>query len=129
MIQQAPRSPWAAFATGDWLADCGARPDVIFLAMVLGDPGVDIERTVAGLAPGGIFIVIEHMDVAQEGRWWRMRPQTDYEALFARHGVALAMIGRDRQLDVPITVLAGRRGVSSPGCRAAQAAVEIQDAG
>lgn len=95
--------------------DLPSRPhDVVFAFIVLGDPGLDPERTAIQitrlLAPDGLLILADHMpSVPPVGAWWRFRPQSYYIRLFAALGVSLELIGTDRQLDKPITILAGRK--------------------
>jgi len=108
-----------AFATGDpdsFFATMRASPcfDVVFTAMVLGDPNLNLLRVVADLAsilaPGGLAVIIDHMpEVEPTDRWWRFRPAATYIAAFAAHGIALRCIGQDRQLENAISVLAGRK--------------------
>lgn len=88
--------------------------DVAFVAMVLGDPNIDLPATVANLASvmvqGGTLVVLDHMtDHEPTGRWWRFRPEKFYTDLFNCYGISLRKIGMVRQLDDPITILAGRK--------------------
>jgi len=92
----------------------GFEFDLIFTAMVLGDPNVEpdyIAGEIAGLlAPNGLLIVLDHMpDEAPKGRWWQFRAASFYRDLFARHGIGLSPIGRLMQLQNEVTVLAGHR--------------------
>lgn len=88
--------------------------DLIFTAMVLGDPNLDLEQTAVGLAsilaPTGLLVVLDHMpEVEPSGRWWRFRPEREYASLFDRCGVKLRKIGMVRQLSEDVTILAGRK--------------------
>ena len=89
--------------------------DIVFTAMVLGEPNIDIEATAADLvsrlAPYGLLVVLDHMpDTEPLGRWWRFRPKSFYFDLFARNGVTMREIGRVQQLDNEVTILARQRG-------------------
>lgn len=87
--------------------------NVVFVAMVLGDPNLDMETTVPGLvdilSPGGLLVVVDHMVRRTTGHWWKFRDESFYVDLFAQRGVALKQIVEDRQLGNPITLLAGRK--------------------
>ena len=88
--------------------------EIVFAALVIGDPSIDdIEAAAAGLvslmAPGGLLVLIDHMTPDEEKRWWQFRVPSFYLDLFARHGVTLRALGQDKQLDVPITILGGRK--------------------
>lgn len=104
----------AGVATNDWPTIASESYDLIFAAMVLGDPDLNLEKTAVSmasvLAPDGLLVVLDHMpNTEPTGRWWRFRPDHTYIDLFARHGVILQKIGAARQLDNPVTILAGRR--------------------
>lgn len=120
--QRTANHPRVKFITGDAdrFFDPGRiywqRPDfdLVFTAMVLGDPNLDLPATATGLAsilaPGGTLVVLDHMtDEEPTGRWWRFRPEQFYRDLFNRYGISLRKIGMVRQLDDPITILAGRK--------------------
>lgn len=90
------------------------RFDVIFAAMVLGNPGTDATELAADLvsllAPDGLVVLLDHMpNTPPEGRWWRYLPQSHYQMIFAAAGVTLNRIGSVMQLDNEVTILAGRR--------------------
>ena len=105
------------YATGDPDAFFSANEgvfDLIFCWVVLGMPGLDVPKTVAGLAsmlsPTGLMVLGDHMaDTPPRGRWWRFRPQHVYQGLFRRHGISLWQVQECLQVGDPITVLAGRR--------------------
>ncbi len=89
--------------------------DLVFVAMVLGDPGQDIfetARTITSLlAPGGLLIVLEHCvtnPAPYAGRWWRFRNAEEYRRLFFPQA-PLDIIGSIMQLSNPVTILAGRK--------------------
>jgi SAM-dependent methyltransferase len=91
--------------------DFGAM-DIVFCAMVMGDPDIRLGATtqllVNLLRPGGLLFLIDHMpDHPPIGTWWRFRPAALYRALFASLGVPLEVVGQDHQLDKPVTMLAG----------------------
>ena len=122
LVEQAPRGEGIAWSWGNvdsFFPTYRYIFNVVFVAMVLGDPNLDVEATAAGLvsvmSPRGLLVLVDHM-VEEKDHWWKFRDEGFYVELFGRHGVALEKIGEDRQLDNKIHVLAGRRGgVSSPG--------------
>lgn len=88
--------------------------DVVFTAMVLCLPDVDVEATAAGLVrvmtADATLIVLDHMpDFHPGGTWVRMRPFSFYSELFLKFGVNLRQIGSIMQLDKPVAVTVGRR--------------------
>ncbi len=90
--------------------------DLVFCAMVLGDPNVDlgaVARTITSvLAPGGLLVLLEHCpdDVATyAGRWWQFRNADAYTGLFMMLDVRLDIIGSVMQLNNNVTILAGRK--------------------
>lgn len=94
--------------------------DLIFVFCVLGSPGLDLDATAAGLASildvNRVLILADIMpDEPGPARWWRRRSAAEYVAAFAPHGIALAVEGRDHQLEDPITILAGRKAAPAHG--------------
>ena len=95
LIDAAPAMPMVSYTTGETDAffmthEC--RFDVVFVAFVLGDPGVDCEAVAAGLVrclkPGGTILLLEHMPyVEPQGRWWRFRSASAYLMLFKGVGI------------------------------------------
>jgi SAM-dependent methyltransferase len=88
--------------------------NIIFVAMVLGDPDLDLDATAKGLAVmlrrDGLLVLLDHMpDAEPPGRWWRFRPFSAYAALFAGHGVALRRAGEVDQNGNMVTICFGRR--------------------
>ena len=89
--------------------------DIIFLAMVLCLPHVDVHATVSGLAgllsPDGQIVLLDHMpDVDPGGTWAHMRSFSFYRDVFAEHGIALAHVGTVKQLDKDVAICIGGRG-------------------
>lgn len=89
----------------DWI-------DVLFVHGVLGEPSLNLSRVVSELlhhiAPGGLLFVVDHMaDLQPAHRWWRFRPVAFYQDMF--RPIEMVVVGEDRQLDAPITMLAGRK--------------------
>ena len=117
LVDAAPAMEMVSYTTGDTDAffmthEC--RFDVVFVAFVLGDPGVDCEAVAAGvvrcLKPGGLLILLDHMPyVEPQGRWWRFRSSAAYTLLFRDVGVDLHWLGNGVQLDNATTLLAGRK--------------------
>lgn len=90
--------------------------DCLLVAMVLGDPSLDMAETAATisslLAPGGLLVLLEHMPdnpAAYTDRWWQFHPAIIYTDLFALYGIALDNIGSVMQLAETVTILAGRK--------------------
>lgn len=119
MIQQAPATSWATFMSmteNQFFEQTflgGYRFDAILSAMVLGNPDINLNRMVAGmvsiLSPKGSIFLIDHMpDESPPGRWWQFRSESYYAALFAKHGIEMRVIGHDRQLTNPVTIMCGR---------------------
>ena len=90
-----------------------AWADVIFTAMVLGDPSVDpaalANEIISWLAPNGLLVLLEHMPETPKQAWWRFRPESYYRDLFSARGIFLDKLGTVEQLQNPVTVMAGRR--------------------
>jgi SAM-dependent methyltransferase len=91
----------------------GMEFDLIFAAMVLGDPNADpaamASEIASLLAPDGLLVVLDHMpDEPPAGRWWQFHSVPWFRDLFASAGIPLDEIGSLTQLSNPVTVLAGR---------------------
>ena len=87
---------------------------VIFVAMVLGDPEIEIgqiaDHIVSLLMPDGLLVVIDHMpDPLPVGRWWQYRPMAFYQDLFRLRGIGLDRLGEVDQVGNMVTILAGKR--------------------
>lgn len=113
LIAIAPEHHEVDYLTG--LGNVIPQVDVVFAAMVLGEPNIDPEKIAeniaALLAPGGLLVILDHMPIRPPGaRWWQYRPAIFYVDLFARRGIALTRIGEVDQLENKVTILAGRRG-------------------
>jgi SAM-dependent methyltransferase len=88
--------------------------DLVFTAMVLGDPNMDFFATAEGLIqimkPGATLAVLDHMpDAPPEGRWWRYRNKQFYIQAFATFGIELRHVGSLMQLENGVDVLIGRK--------------------
>ena len=87
--------------------------DLIFTAMVLGDPNVDpaaiADDITSILDPNGLLVLLEHMPETPKQAWWRFRPESFYRDLFSARGIFLDKLGTVEQLQNPVTVMAGRR--------------------
>jgi SAM-dependent methyltransferase len=88
--------------------------DVVFIAMVLGTPGLDLfrlAREISGaMAHGGLLVLLDHMPAEPPGeRWWQFRMPAFYSGLFGSVHVPLHVAGHLTQLDNPVTVMAGRK--------------------
>ena len=87
---------------------------VIFVAMVLGDPEMEVgqvaDHIVSMLAPDGLLVVLDHMpDPLPVGRWWQYRPMAFYQDLFRLRGISLDRLGEVDQAGNMVTILAGKR--------------------
>ena len=87
--------------------------DVVFMAQVLGDPecrvGAVIGEALSLLAPGGLFVVYDHMpDYPPPGRWWRFRSKFFYQGLLKSYDLGMDFITTMPQGENEVTVLAGR---------------------
>ena len=88
--------------------------DMIFAAMVMGDPHSDPEDMARKLVPlldrRGLMVVIDHMPETQPlNKWWQWRPVKFYEDLFFKNGVALLKVGSVMQLENEVSIMVGRR--------------------
>ena len=87
--------------------------DVLLMAMVLGDPevrmGAVIGEALSLLAPGGLFVLLEHMpDYPPPGRWWRFRSRQFYQGVFRSYDMPMEFVTTMAQGENEVTVLAGR---------------------
>ncbi len=92
--------------------------DVILMAMVLGNPelppGTILAEALSLLAPGGLFVLLDHMpNTPPPKRWWVFRSVGFYQGLFRSYDVPMDFITTLPQGENEVTVLAGRSKASA----------------
>jgi trans-aconitate methyltransferase len=118
LLAHAPEPPenvsWRSCPPPVLFATHREKFDLVFTAMVLGDPNMDFFATAEGLIqimkPGATLAVLDHMpDAPPEGRWWRYRNKQFYIQAFATFGIELRHVGSLMQLENGVDVLIGRK--------------------
>ena len=108
---------WTESQEVDFTSDRAALVDgsyeVVFVWGVLGDPHLNPEAVAADIAllaaPNALIVLTDHMSVDGKERWWQFRSEESYRDLFERNDIQLRLLGRDKQLENPVSILAGRK--------------------